>query len=201
MFVGTGVNSALDPKNYNLVGTNNGKIQILGITYDANSRIATLNIGAIKSDVYQLTLASNLQNIEGETLGEYQTKFTALTDLSTSIDLNFSNARFDRQASTVAYDVSIHNRTDADLILPAYLLLEPELGVTGKPVDGTTQNGNYLIDLSGSLTNGILKAGATISSRTIVINAPDKIRERVTFVMSINTHTEQNNYCEPRALK
>ena len=139
-------------------------------------RIATLNIGAIKSDIYQLTLASNLQNIEGETLGEYQTKFTALSDLSTSIDLNFSNARFDRQFNTISYDVTIHNHTDADLTLPAYLLLTPELGVTGKPVDGKAQNGNYLIDLSGSLTNGLLKAGATINSRTIVINDPDKIR-------------------------
>ncbi len=176
MFVGTGANSALDPKNYNLVGTNSGKIQIVGITYDPQSRIATLNIGTIKSDVYQLTLASNLQNVEGETLGAYQTKFTALTDLSTSIDLNFSNARFDRQLNTIAYDVTIHNHTDADLTLPAYLLLTPELGVTGKPVDGTAQNGNYLVDLSSSLTNGILKAGATIASRTIVINDPDKVR-------------------------
>jgi large repetitive protein len=176
MFVGTGVNSALDPKNYNLVSTNNGKIKIDSITYDATTRTATLNIGAIKSDVYQLTLASNLQNLEGEILGEYQTKFTALNDLSTSIDLNFSNARLDRQFNTVAYDVSIRNHTDADLTLPAYLLLEPNLGVTGKPIDATNQDGNYLIDLSSGLTNGILKAGQTINSRTIIVKDPDKIR-------------------------
>jgi hypothetical protein len=49
-------------------------------------------MGAIKSDSYQLTLASNLQNVEGEQLGAYQTKFTDLNDLSTAIDYYFSNA-------------------------------------------------------------------------------------------------------------
>ena len=79
--------------------------------------------------------------------------FTAISDLSATLDVRFTNTRYDSATRTVSYDVTITNMSDAPIVLPALLLLDPVDGYKGIPTTnvGRTDDGRWLIDLSQSL--------------------------------------------------
>ena len=58
------------------------------------SNTATLSFNALATDKYTLAIAPNLTNTEGVALEEaYSIDFTAVSDFSAVVDLEFSNTR------------------------------------------------------------------------------------------------------------
>src|SRR3546814_11028388 len=77
------------------------------------------------------------------------------------VDVLFPNTRLDRLTGTVSYDVTITNKTDGPITLPALLTIDPLGGFTGVPIDvaGQSSDGRWLIDLAASLpAGGILRS-------------------------------------------
>ena len=170
-------NSVINANNYTLIGDRNGAVAIQSVTYDASAQVAIVKFNSLIPDNYQLKVSDRVQSIDGVNLASpYQESFTVFGDFASVVDLNFSGARADRLHHTISYDVSIQNKTDRDVTLPLLLMLDPQLGITGKPLDARQQDGNYFIDLSQSLPDGKLKAGQKITSRTVTIDNPDKLQ-------------------------
>ncbi|MEM9272984.1 MAG: CARDB domain-containing protein, partial [Cyanobacteria bacterium P01_F01_bin.143] len=183
MYVGeaTEANSVLNPDNYSLTSNSSGNNLIpLSITYDATSNTATLNFNALETDQYTFSVTSNLTNIEGLELPEaYQIDFSAVSDFSAFVDLEFTNTRSDRANQTVSFDVSLTNRADYDFLLPIALLLESDdKNNTAEPLDSISrsESGAYFLDLSKSLEDGVLRPGESITGQTVTIYNPDNLR-------------------------
>src|SRR3546814_8673975 len=86
------------------------------------------------------------------------------------VDVLFTNTRLDRLTGTVSYDVTITNKTDGPITLPALLTIDPLGGFTGVPIDvaGQSSDGRWLLDLAASLpAGGILEAGQSTPGRTV----------------------------------
>ncbi|PSB57202.1 putative Ig domain-containing protein [Chamaesiphon polymorphus] len=170
-------NSVVNPNNYTLSGDRLGNINIQSVTYDASAQVAIVKFNTLIPDNYQLKISDRVKSEAGLNLATpYQDNFTVFGDFASVVDLKFSSARADRLNQTISYDVSLENKTERDITLPLLLMLDPQLGVTAKPLDGRQQDGNYLIDLSLTLPDGKLKAGQKITSRTLTIDNPDKIK-------------------------
>jgi CARDB/Putative Ig domain len=167
--------SVLNPDNYHLQGDSAGFAPVRAVAYDPASRTAVLNFDAFASDHYQLRVLTNLRSQDGINLAqEFDSDFTATTDLSSVISLQFDLARSDRTTGTVSFDVTITNTTSHKLLLPVVLHLTPVNQFPGEPEgnQGRAPDGSWLIDLSGDLpANGILDAGQSSSGRTITIDA------------------------------
>jgi subtilase family serine protease len=169
----------LNPANYTLIGENKGNLTPTKVSYDAASKTVLLEFNALETDKYQLIVSGNLKSTEGISLGEdYQVDFTAVSDFSPYVDLEFTNTRSDRSNQTISFDVSLTNEADYDVLLPVNLLLQPARNNTAQPVDnlGTTDTGAYLVDLSDSLPDGILSPGESIIGHTVTIYNPDALR-------------------------
>lgn len=169
-------NSVINPNNYTLNSDRNGNIAIQSVTYDASAQVAIVKFNSLIPDNYQLKISERLKSTEGLNLATpYQETFTVFGDFASVIDLKFNGARADRLNHTISYDVSLENKTERDITLPLLLMLDPQLGVTAKPLDSRQQDGNYFIDLSQTLPSGRLAAGQKITSRTLTIDNPDKL--------------------------
>jgi YD repeat-containing protein len=170
--------SVLNPANYALIGSSQGAIAIQSIQYIPNTRTAIVAFDSLNPDRYTLNVSQALKSKAGLTLKEgYTEQFTAISDFLAQVDLQFSNPRSDRATQTISYDVTIRNTADYDLLLPVALVLNPADGFTGTPTGAIqTAQGSYLLDLSSSLPDGRLAAGASITGRTITINDPDRLR-------------------------
>ncbi|GHU19083.1 hypothetical protein FACS189475_05670 [Betaproteobacteria bacterium] len=81
--------------------------------------------------------------------------FTALTDLSAHLQLDFTRTRADRATGTVSYDVSITNIGQDDLNGPMKLILDPGRYFTGDIANATGADGErtelWVIDLTAAL--------------------------------------------------
>ncbi|WP_404783509.1 putative Ig domain-containing protein [Altericista sp. CCNU0014] len=170
--------SVLNPANYALIGSTQGAIAIQSIQYNPTTRTAIVAFDSLNPDVYTLNVSQALKSKAGLTLKEgYTEQFTAISDFLAQVDLQFSNPRSDRATQTISYDVTIRNTADYDLLLPVALVLNPADGFTGTPTGAIqTAQGSYLLDLSSSLPDGRLAAGASITGRTITISDPDHLR-------------------------
>ncbi|HWU76726.1 MAG TPA: putative Ig domain-containing protein, partial [Rhodanobacter sp.] len=85
----------------------------------------------------------------------------------------FTNTRADDSTGAVSYDVSLTNTSNEDLHGPLMLLLDPGT-YFGDTITGTTQGTGdqsdlWVLDLTGSLANGKLAAGATLANQTITV--------------------------------
>ncbi|KPJ75957.1 MAG: hypothetical protein AMJ54_13385, partial [Deltaproteobacteria bacterium SG8_13] len=186
--------SVLNPNNYTLGGDVTGLQPVQTVVYDPGGRTALLTFQALLPDSYTLTVQDTLTSVFGLTLAEdYTTTFSALSDLSAFIDIDFGLTRMDRALGTVSYDVSLTNIGDAAVILPVLLTLDPRDGYPGIPADasGQSDDGRWLIDLSDALDpDGRLEPGEQTTGRTISVATPD--RRRVDFAAGITAGTEPN---------
>jgi hypothetical protein len=178
--------SSHNPTSYNfdnsasLLATDNEIIHPSSVEYNPTTHTATLHFNGFEASEYQLIIDDNLQNPDGITLkAPYQVDFTAVSDFSELVDLEFTNTRSDRTNETISFDVSLTNQTDYDLSLPLNLVLQPgNNSETAQPTEYTSINdtGAYWIDLSDTLPDGILKPGESITEQTVTIYNPDDLR-------------------------
>jgi len=109
-----------------LLATDSEIINPSSVEYNPETNTATLYFDAFDASKYELIVDDNLQNPDGITLKQpYQVDFTAVSDFSELVDLEFTNTRSDRQNHTISFDVSLINQTDYDLSLPLNLVLQP----------------------------------------------------------------------------
>ncbi|BAZ46381.1 DNA/RNA non-specific endonuclease [Chondrocystis sp. NIES-4102] len=150
------------------------------VEYNPETNTATLYFNAFNPNKYELIVDDNLTNLDGITLeAPYKVDFTAVSDFSQLVDLEFTNTRSDRKNKTISFDVSLTNQTDYNLSLPLNLVLQP--GNNSETAHLTkytsiSDGGAYFIDLSDSLPDGILKPGQSITEETVTIYNPDDLR-------------------------
>lgn len=96
-----------------------------------------------------------------------------LTDVSKSIELRYSNARYDPIDHVFALDVSVRNIGERLVIAPLYLQVDTLESVLGRPVaadaDGHLPDSTTVWDLSQLIPPAGLQAGAVTTSRRIAI--------------------------------
>ena len=110
MYVGEAdeAGSLLNPDNYTLVGEQNETLTPRNITYDESSKTAFLEYDALATDTYKLVVSDRLTNPDGITLeAPYQVDFTAISDFSELVDLEFTNTRSDRANGTISFDIAL----------------------------------------------------------------------------------------------
>ena len=186
--------SVLDPSNYVLQGDSAGRIPIRSVVYDAASRTAVLSFDAITADHYELRVLTSLMSaIDVPLAQEFDSSFTATTDLSSVISLRFGLTRSDRATGTVSFDVTITNTSSYELLLPVVLHLAPLDQFAGEPEgnEGRAPDGSWLIDLSGDLpADGILGPGQSSTGQTITVSTPND--ETVNYDTGVTGRTSGN---------
>ncbi|MCU0870895.1 MAG: putative Ig domain-containing protein, partial [Pirellulaceae bacterium] len=182
MSVGSGAEagSVVNPDNYVLVGETHGEMLIRGVSWDPAHRTVWLATDWLEPDRYQLEVGRTIESAAGISLAEpYQTSFTAVSDYSAALDIEFGASRWDRGAGTVSFEVQVTNIGAVDVRLPLVLVLDPQAGYPGIPRDasGQTVDGRWLIDLSGDVSGGVrLAPGESTAGRTLVVENPDARR-------------------------
>jgi len=186
--------SVVNIDNFVLMSHNNGPIAITSVLYDEETRTAFVNFDAIGADVYELQVSGVLQSTTGVPLGEtFTSTFTAVSDFTRFVDLEFFNARSSRAFGTVSYDVRITNTGTPTLVLPVVLVLDPAAGFDGVPINALpkTEGSGFFIDLSATLpTGGRLQPGEATTGRTVTIDNP--VGQHVDFTASVSALTEPN---------
>ncbi|MDM9385689.1 CARDB domain-containing protein [Chlorogloeopsis sp. ULAP01] len=173
--------SVLNPANFELVSSS-GTLTPQFVRYDALTRTVLLDFNTITPGEYEIQVSPTIKSAAGvELTGGYQEQFTAISDFSSLVDFQFSNARSDRASQTISYDVTLTSKADWDLQLPLMLLLDPAQYFTGVPTSATRDaSGAYLIDLRDNLPQGVLKGGQSTTVRTITVYDPDALRVEFT---------------------
>jgi hypothetical protein len=165
--------SVLNPANYLLAGQTTGTVAIKAVQYDAVTRTARLDVDALQSDSYTLTVYTSLKSKAGlSLLSPFTASFTAVSDFSDKVQLDFLNVRSDRANATISYDVKVTNTTRTDLLVPVRLVLDPSQYFQGAPIGATFSDGLWLLDLSAAVPGGILQPGQSSVAQTITINNP-----------------------------
>ncbi len=179
--------ACVNPANYKLVGANGGAVAAVGLVYNASSRTVLLEFGTLLPDTYTLSV-SNVASTDGVAMQTpYVTTFQALGDLTGIVGITVTGTRTDRTNNTVSYTVTLTNNGTRPLSLPAVLVLDPNNGTLGLPqgTTGETDDGRYLIDLSGELpANGILAPGASVDGDTVTITTTNNDRADFTIGVS-----------------
>ena len=168
--------SVLNPSNFVLTGDSSGAVAIQSVVYDTATRTAVLSFDALLSDHYELRVLSSVKSAIGVPLAqEYDSEFTATSDLSSVINLQFGTTRSDHATGTVSFDVTITNTSTHNVLLPVVLHLTPLDQFAGEPQGniGRAADGSWLIDLSGDLpADGILEPGQSSTGQTITVTTP-----------------------------
>ena len=120
MFVGDSSDerSVLNPNNYGLVGSSSGVVEIQNVTYDSRIQTAFLVTNSLPADTFEFTVSASAQSAEEISLAEpFTTSFTTASDLTSLVDIEFTNTRSSRTSESIAYDVAITNTGQHDLLL------------------------------------------------------------------------------------
>ena len=172
--------SVTAPENYILTGVGAQSVVVRLAEYDAETRTVRLTVDGLAPAEYELRILSSVSSIENQSmLEDHVTHFTAVSDLSWAVGIEFASSRLDRGTSTVSYEVEITNTTQRELLLPVLLVLDPAEGYAGVPLHaaGQAPDGRWFIDLSQSLPSGqALMPGETTVGRTISIENPGDLR-------------------------
>ena len=144
------------------------------IRWDAATRTAWIDVQGLAAGQYQLNISSTLQNSAEIRLEQgYVSTFTALLDMTSQVQLEFSNTRADRATGEVSYDVSLTNIGTDDLKGPLTLLLDPGRyfgdSIDSASIGGGDQSDLWIIDLSSAL----LASGGKVCRRRYDYRAND----------------------------
>ncbi len=168
-------NSVVNPKNYQLL-SDGISVSLQTLTYDRASRTAVLTFKPLAPGNYQVRVFGAIQSEAGLALAEERTTtFKATADLTSILDVQFTNSRSDRVTGTVSFDVTIANTSTHQLLLPLILQLAPSQGFDGEPMGaaGRAADGSWLIDLSENFpASGILNPGQSTTGRTVTVSVP-----------------------------
>ncbi|WP_346949757.1 putative Ig domain-containing protein, partial [Dyella sp.] len=179
MWLGTDAQSALsdassvlDADNFQLIGATT--VTPHSVRWDAATHTAYLDVSGLPAGHWQLTISGNLRSSAQLRIGQDTISgFTALLDMSTQVQLTFSNTRSDQSTGAVSYDVSLKNIGTDDLHGPLMLLLDPG-AYFGMNIGGATQGTGdqsdlWVLDLTSALQalGGKLAVGATLANQTI----------------------------------
>ncbi|MGB6300739.1 MAG: putative Ig domain-containing protein, partial [Rivularia sp. (in: cyanobacteria)] len=172
-------NSVFNPNNYQLIDIAGNIVNPLSVRYDKINRTALLEFNGIDAGEYEISILPSLESSAGLKMESgYNAQFTAISNFSDKVEFKFDNPRSNRQNQTVSYDVTITNTSAIDLQLPLMLVLDPAQYFNGEVIGviGQNRDGAFLVDLQDSLDNGTLKAGESITNRTITVFNPDAYR-------------------------
>ena len=170
----TDPSSVLNPANFALFNSAGEEVPLLGLTYDAATRTASLRYDPIGADQFNLRVSTNLKSEQGLAIAQiYSSTFSTLLDISNQIAITFTDSRSDRGDGTVSYDVIVTNVGEDDLRAPVTLILDPAAYFQGTPGGGAvaTSDGVWVIDLTPQLgTTGVLKAGESSHAQTVTVS-------------------------------
>ncbi|MEI7464998.1 MAG: CARDB domain-containing protein, partial [Burkholderiales bacterium] len=162
--------SVINPLNYVL--ENDGRaVSVRTVSWNSATRTATLRFNSLEPGHLKLTVKAGIRSTQGLTLPQpYEMAFTAMSDFSDVVRLDFTNTRSDRDTGTISFDVRVTNIGDIDLLPPMKLVLDParyfEGTVPGTPVDG----GLWMLDLG--LQPVGLKPGQSTVVKTVTLGNP-----------------------------
>ena len=172
----TDPNSVTNPANYTLIGADGQAATVVGVTYDAATNTALLDVGGLTAESYTLTILSAIKGADGYPLaGTYTVSFNAVNDVSQYASIKITDTQLDRLTQTVTYQVTITNTTDFDLQLPLLLTLDPAKYVQGAPagVTGQTPDGRWILSLGNNVPGGVeLAPGQSTTAYTVHIVTP-----------------------------
>jgi len=180
--------------NYTIFGETTGEVAIQSATYVPETYSVFLIVSDLKPGDYQFSIADTITSLEGLPLSEaYVSSFTAISDFSPYVDIQFATSRSSRGAQTVSWDVTVTNVGDYDLELPIVLVLDPAHGYEGIPTVtlGQAPDGCWYVDLSSTVAGGVrLAPGESTTGQTITIYNPDN--QRVDYDAGIYTPPTDN---------
>ncbi len=173
------LSSVLNASNYSLIATganSNLTLQPVSVRWDAGSRSAVLTLPNLPAGGWRLEINPQMRSAAQVRLSAtFITTFTAVSDLTSLVNLVFTNTRADRLTGEVSYDVSITNIGVDDIRGPLTLLLDPGRYFANQVVGATQGTGDqadlWLIDLTAGLqaTGGKLGVGATLANQTVSV--------------------------------
>lgn len=167
-------NSVLNPANYAITGSAGTSVGIASISYDPATRTAILSFQTPEPDQFTIHVSQQIESAESLPLEtDFTSHFTAISDFSSIVRLEFFNSRSDRANGTVAYDVRVTNISTNDLRVPLTLVLDPVSFFAGQPIGALPgNNGLFLLDIGTDLAGGVFKPNQVTTTRTITIPNP-----------------------------
>jgi len=189
--------SVLNTANYAIVGETQGEVAIESVVYVPETHTVLLTVLGLQPDAYQFTIADSVSSLEGLSLDQtHVSHFSAISNLSAHLQVEFSTARSSRADQTLSYDVTLTNIGDHDLLLPLILVLDPAQGYEGAPVNalGQAPDGRWFVDLSPAASSGQrLTPGETTTGSTITISNPGN--QRVDYTAGAAAEPAPNEAC------
>ncbi|HEV6968357.1 Ig-like domain-containing protein [Roseateles sp.] len=173
----TSASSVLNPRNYSLIATGANSHLILtpeSVRWDAASKSAILTLPNLPAGGWRVEIVNTVRSSAQVTLGEaWGLIFTAVTDISNLVRLDFADTRADHLTGAISYDVNITNIGVDDLRGPLMLLLDPGRYFGDAIVGATRGDGAqadlWVLDLTAALQGHPLKTGETLSNRTVSV--------------------------------
>ncbi|HAY28075.1 MAG TPA: hypothetical protein DCY47_11380, partial [Candidatus Accumulibacter sp.] len=202
--------SVLHRGNYRLLALQPGAMgetgqQPASVSWDRASRTAWLEVSGLAAGGYRLQIASRIESSTHTPLAnDFESRFTALEDLSHQLRLDFSNTRANRATGELSYDLSLTNIGSDEIAGPLALLLDPgrHFGATvaGAVAGGGEQADLWLIDLGDALNDlgGKLAAGATIAAQTISIVPASRFSAYAGIASIVKANLGHGVYAAPR---
>ena len=171
--------SVLNPLNYSLIATGANSYLVLtpqSVRWDAGARAAVLTLPNLPAGTWRLEVGTAIRSAAQVRLGDsYVINFTAVTDISNLVRLEFADTRANRLTGAVSYDLSITNIGTDDLRGPLMLLLDPGRYFGDSVVGGVQGTGEqaalWVIDLNAALqaVGGRLASGQTLANQTVSV--------------------------------
>jgi hypothetical protein len=202
--------SVLHRDNYRLLALQSGAAGETGqhpasVSWEAATRTAWLDVSGLAAGDYRLQIARRIESHAHTPLAhDFESRFTALADLSHQLRLDFSNTRANRATGELSYDLSLTNIGSDEIAGPLALLLDPgrHFGATvaGAVAGGGEQADLWLIDLGDALNDlgGKLAAGATIAGQTVSIVPASRFAAYAGIASIVRANLGHGVYAAPR---
>ncbi|EXI65626.1 MAG: rhombotarget A [Candidatus Accumulibacter adjunctus] len=203
--------SVLHPDNYRLLAlqsTAAGETgqQPASVSWEPATRTAWLDVSGLAAGDYRLQIARRIESQAQTPLAsDFESRFTAIEDLSHRLRVDFSNTRANRATGELSYDLSLTNIGSDEIAGPLALLLDPgrHFGATvaGAVAGGGEQADLWLIDLGNALNDlgGKLAAGATIAGQTVSIVPASRFAAYAGIASIVKANLGHGVYAAPRA--
>ena len=168
------VRSVRNPLNYRLVGPS-GSVNVLSVTYDPVTRTAVLSVTALNPGAHTLIVAATIESASRLALGSsYKLDFRGLSDLTSSVQIQFLRGRTNAVQGTASYDVVVKNISSFDIAKPLRLYIDAlapsDASVVGGTFDPDTRT--WWLSLDAFVTGDRLKPGVSTATSVITFSNP-----------------------------